>query len=118
MNKLVSDLISDLETIAKDIVDGIKESASPTKEDPTAPEAPETEGVDACGDCPFDEEEFEFLFVGEAINPAWEAVEALREAEVAADDYNFEKSSAYIAIADRYIALADIFKSTEVTVSI
>lgn len=119
VNKLVNSLITDFETIANEIVAGIKGSITPeapAKEDPTAPEAPETDEGD--GFESFDPEEFELFFTGDAISPAWEAVEALREAETAADDGDHEKANSYIAIADRYIRLADIFAETEVTFSI
>jgi hypothetical protein len=118
VNKIVSDLINDIETIAAGIVNEIKSSSTtsaPAEEVPTAPEAP-TEGTDEFD--PFDDDELAFILVGDGISPAWEAVEALREAEIATDEGRTEQAASYIAIADRYIALADIFKETEVTFSL
>lgn len=81
------------------------------------PEAPAEEPTDTCGDCPLDEDdEFAFLFFGgDEVDPAWEAIETLREAETATDNGELEKAALYVAIADRYINLADIFKETEIT---
>lgn len=118
VNKLVNSLITDFETIANEIVAGIKGNTTPeapAKEEPTAPEAPETVEDD---DFDADEELGFLLAIGEAVEPAWEAVEALREAETATDNGNHEAAAGYIAIADRYIRLADIFKETEVTFSL
>jgi hypothetical protein len=118
VNKLVSDLITDLETIANEIVAGIKGGPeSPTKEAPTAPEAPVNEPADADFSLEDDDDGFAALFLETGVSPAWEAVELLQKAESAADKGDNDAAGAYLGIADRYIKLADIFVETEITVT-
>lgn len=84
----------------------------PVKEN-TAPEAPAEE--------PTEDFEFEVQFEidlfddEDSVSAAWEAIELLRKAEVAADKGDEVAATSYTFIADRYIRLADIFAETEVT---
>jgi hypothetical protein len=51
------------------------------------------------------------------VSPAWESIELLRKAEIAADEGREEQSLLYVAIADRYIELAEAFAEVEISVN-